>query len=102
MFIPDLHPPIPDPGFRGQKGTGSGSTTLVCYKFLFSDGINGSNRHSFSGSFLFYIVHFSQVSHFEAMLWIRIGFNADPDPAFYLIADPEPGQTFMSQKLELE
>ncbi len=26
------------------------------------------------------------------MLWIRIGFNADPDtdPAFYLNADPDP------------
>ncbi len=36
------------------------------------------------------------------MLWIRIGFNADPhpDPAFYLNADPDPGQTFKSQKVE--
>jgi hypothetical protein len=25
------------------------------------------------------------------MLWIRIGFNADPDPAFYLNAVPDPG-----------
>jgi hypothetical protein len=25
------------------------------------------------------------------VLWIRIGFNADPDPAFYLNADPDPG-----------
>ncbi len=24
------------------------------------------------------------------MLWIRIGFNADPDPDFYLDADPDP------------
>ncbi len=24
-------------------------------------------------------------------MWIRIGFNADPDPAFYLSADPNPG-----------
>ncbi len=23
------------------------------------------------------------------MLWIRIGFNADPDPAFYLNVDPD-------------
>ncbi len=23
-------------------------------------------------------------------MWIRIGFNADPDPAFYLNADPDP------------
>jgi hypothetical protein len=22
-------------------------------------------------------------------MWIRIGFNADPDPAFYLNADPD-------------
>jgi hypothetical protein len=26
----------------------------------------------------------------EAVLWIRTGFNADPDPAFYLNADPDP------------
>jgi hypothetical protein len=27
------------------------------------------------------------------VLWIRIGFNADPypDPAFYLNVDPDPG-----------
>jgi hypothetical protein len=41
-------------------------------------------------------------------VWIRIGFNADPDRAFYLNADPDqesqtnadsdPGQT-MSQKV---
>jgi hypothetical protein len=24
------------------------------------------------------------------VLWIHIGFNADPDPAFYLNADPNP------------
>jgi hypothetical protein len=23
-------------------------------------------------------------------MWIRIGFNADPDPAFCLRADPDP------------
>jgi hypothetical protein len=27
----------------------------------------------------------------EPVLWIRIGFNADPDPDFYLNADPDPG-----------
>ncbi len=27
----------------------------------------------------------------QAELWIRIGFNADPDPAFYLNADLHPG-----------
>jgi hypothetical protein len=25
------------------------------------------------------------------VLWIRIGFNADPDPGFYLNADPDSG-----------
>jgi hypothetical protein len=47
------------------------------------------------------------------MLWIRIGFNADPDTAFNLNtdpdpgaklmrinADPDPGQTLKSQKDE--
>jgi hypothetical protein len=24
------------------------------------------------------------------VLWIRIGFNVDPDPAFYLNANPDP------------
>jgi hypothetical protein len=30
---------------------------------------------------------------FEPVLWIRIGFNADLDPTFYLNADldPDPG-----------
>jgi hypothetical protein len=47
------------------------------------------------------------------VLWIRIGFNSDPDPDFFLNADPDqgakptrihadpdPGQTFKSQKVE--
>ncbi len=48
------------------------------------------------------------------MLWIRIGFNPDPDPAFYLSADtgpdpgsqtnadpdPDSGQIFKSQRVE--
>jgi hypothetical protein len=43
------------------------------------------------------------------VLWTRIGFNADPDPVFYLNADtdpdpgsqiPDPDQTFESQKVE--
>jgi hypothetical protein len=28
---------------------------------------------------------------FWPMLWIRIGFNVDPDPPFYLNEDPDPG-----------
>jgi hypothetical protein len=42
-------------------------------------------------------------------VWIRIGFNADPDRAFYLNADPDqesqinadsdPGLTLLSKKL---
>ncbi len=31
---------------------------------------------------------------FFAVLWTRIGFNTDPDPAFYLSADPDPAQIF--------
>jgi hypothetical protein len=38
------------------------------------------------------------------VLWIRISFNADPDPALYLKADPDtypdPYQTFKSKKVE--
>ena len=43
------------------------------------------------------------------MLWIRIGFNANPDPAFYLNAeldpgsqtnaDPDPDQTYKSKNM---
>jgi hypothetical protein len=32
------------------------------------------------------------LSVIKAVLWICIGFNADPDPAFYLSADPDPDQ----------
>jgi hypothetical protein len=45
-----------------------------------------------------------------AVLWIRMGFNGDPDSAFYLNADqgpgsqnngdPDSGQTKKSQKVE--
>jgi hypothetical protein len=48
------------------------------------------------------------------VLWIRVGFNPDPDPAFYLNVrpdidpdsgsqtnpDPDPGQAFKSQKVK--
>jgi hypothetical protein len=39
------------------------------------------------------------------VLWIRIGFNTDPDSAFYINADPEdpdpdPDQIYESQKVE--
>ncbi len=27
----------------------------------------------------------------EQVMWIRTGFNTDPDPAFYLNAEPDPG-----------
>ncbi len=46
----------------------------------------------------------------KSVFWIRICFNADPDPAFCLSADPDPGsqtdgdpdpgQTFPSQKVK--
>jgi hypothetical protein len=26
----------------------------------------------------------------QRVLWIRVGFNANPDPAFFLNADPDP------------
>ncbi len=34
----------------------------------------------------------SNLHNFSAVLWIRIGYNADPDPAFYLNADLDPGR----------
>jgi hypothetical protein len=50
-------------------------------------------------------------SSFPPASWIRIGFTADPDPAFYLNADSDPGsktnaapdtgQTLKSQNVEL-
>jgi hypothetical protein len=38
----------------------------------------------------------------QSVLWIRIGFNAYPDPGSqtYSDPDPEPGQTLKSQKVE--
>jgi hypothetical protein len=30
-----------------------------------------------------------------AILWINTGFNADPNLAFYLNADPDPGANLM-------
>jgi hypothetical protein len=45
-----------------------------------------------------------RTKHFAPVLRIHIGFSADanPDPAFYLYADPnaDPGQTLKSQKVE--
>ncbi len=36
-------------------------------------------------------LNFTQVgSRSRRVLWIRIGFNADPDPAIYRNADPDP------------
>jgi hypothetical protein len=37
-----------------------------------------------------------------ALLWIRIGFNADPDPAVNINADPVPGQTLRSKTVEFQ
>jgi hypothetical protein len=34
------------------------------------------------------------------VLWICFGFNADPDPAFYLNAGPDSGWALQSQKVE--
>ncbi len=31
----------------------------------------------------------------SAVLWIRIGFNADPDPGFFVNADPDPNPRFL-------
>ncbi len=33
---------------------------------------------------------FRSFLHSFSELWIRIGFSADPDTAFYLNADPDP------------
>ncbi len=35
-----------------------------------------------------------------ALLRIRIGFSADPDPAFFVDADPDPGPGFWWLKIE--
>jgi hypothetical protein len=52
------------------------------------------------------VLWISKMTH-SYVLRIRIGFNADPDPAFYLYvdllsqnkADPDHGLTFNSQKV---
>jgi hypothetical protein len=37
----------------------------------------------------FYVTHILGLLK-EAVLWIRIGFNGEPDPSFHLKADPDP------------
>ncbi len=54
----------------------------------------GERRLGWEGSFLYvrsdhYSVNCQPLKY--AVFRIRIGFNADPDPAFYLDADPDPG-----------
>ncbi len=56
---------------------------------------------SFDGSRPFFTVHVlyeglgirkqQTYLYLKKVLWIGIGFNADPDPAFYLKEDPDPG-----------
>jgi hypothetical protein len=38
-----------------------------------------------------YYVRCSTYSFYQTVLWIRICYNADSNPAFYLNADPDPG-----------
>ncbi len=43
-------------------------------------------------------IYFGKPFFRSAVLWIFIGLNADPDPAFYLNMDPDPGsQTNVDQ-----
>ncbi len=37
------------------------------------------------------ILYRKPILDLEQVLWIRTGFNSDPDPAFYLSAEPDPG-----------
>ncbi len=37
------------------------------------------------------IIYYNLYLNFSQVLWIRMVFNADPDPAFYLNAHPELG-----------
>jgi hypothetical protein len=39
--------------------------------------------------------------HISTVFWIRIGFNTDPDPAFYLDADQGPGSQTNADPCEL-
>jgi hypothetical protein len=32
----------------------------------------------------------------KAVFWIRYGFNADPDPDFYLNVDPDPDADYQT------
>jgi hypothetical protein len=34
--------------------------------------------------------NYNNTSRILSVLWMRNGFNPDPDPAFYLNADPDP------------
>jgi hypothetical protein len=57
-----------------------------------------------SASFEIYLLFISDTKYLEEkpVLWIRICFSADPDPALYFFVhpDPDPVQTLKSQKVE--
>jgi hypothetical protein len=50
------------------------------------------------GAFLgFTTLMYKQRKHVpKVVLWIRVSFEADPDPTFYLTADTDPSQTLSS------
>ncbi len=69
------------------------SLVLQCLPLPIHDGFqffempDTRNEHSS----YFYLTSFQRrCLTFKAVLYIRTGFNTDPDPAFYLNADPGP------------
>jgi hypothetical protein len=104
MFIPDptfFHPGYririkefknfnPKNGFRGQKGSGS-RIRLRIRNTVNYDSHAIVLKHAEINSYSTYLVAGDFVplfrSIFAPVLWIRTGFNVDPDPCFYLNAD---------------
>ncbi len=67
--------------------------TRISCVILGTDPRPHKDPHYFPILFEFKITLQSYDDHFvmTLSLWIRNGFNADPDPAFYLNADPDSG-----------
>jgi hypothetical protein len=92
--------PIPDPGSRGQKGTGSRIRNTAHHfntdpdpKLSLYCG-SGFSIECRSGSSLVQICEhwyaYPPGLHYEHLKLRKVDFNADPDPAFHNNSDPDP------------
>jgi hypothetical protein len=92
--IPDLDfPPIPDPdpGFTGQKSTGSGYPTLYFAVLRIQNKAFLSKPYpEICTCSLFGLNQCWDPHHFDAYPDPTFHFDPDPDPACHFHADPDP------------